>query len=163
VDAQTASVLAERVLDWRDPSELHRLNGAKDADYRAAGFSYGPRNGPFQTVDELKLVMGVTPALFDRIAPAITVFSGRQFIDPQVAPRAALLALANMDETKADGMLAARSGGGNAGILDAGTPLGGRAFTIRVEVDIADGKLVRETVVRLTDDPAQPYWVLAWR
>jgi hypothetical protein len=38
-----------------------------------------------------------------------------------------------------------------------------RAFAIRAEVDMPDGRFVREAVVRLTDDPAQPYWLLAWR
>jgi general secretion pathway protein K len=167
LDAQAANVLADRVLDWRDASELHRLNGAKDAEYRAAGYSYGPRNGPFQTIGELKLVMGMTPALFDRILPAVTVYSGRQFIDPQTAPRAVLLALPNMDAIKVDDALATREGDGSvaptAGVLDASVALGGRAFTIRTEIDTTDGKVVREAVVRLSDDPAQPYWVLAWR
>jgi general secretion pathway protein K len=163
IDGETASALADRVLDWRDQRALHRLNGAKDADYRAAGLSYGPRNGPFQTIDELKLVMGVTPALFDRVAPAITVYSGRPMFDPQVAPRAALLALANMDAATVDQMLAARTEGTAATTPDPGAPLGGRAFTIRVEIDTPDGKIAREAVVRLTDDPAQPYWVLAGR
>ena len=77
-----------------------RVNGAKDQAYRLAGTSYRPRNGPFQSVDELLLVMDMTPALFTRIAPALTVYSGRQFIDPQVAPREALLALRNMDPAR---------------------------------------------------------------
>jgi general secretion pathway protein K len=164
LDAQAASALTDRVLDWRDAGELHRLNGAKDATYAAAGVSYHVRNGPFQTIDELKLVMGVTPALFDRIKPAITVYSGSGVIDPEIAPRAALLALANMDPAKADAMLAVRSGAApSLGILNVSEPLGGRAFTIRTELDMADGIVAREVVVRLTDDPAQPYWVLAWR
>jgi general secretion pathway protein K len=167
IDPQTASVLADRILDWRDRSETHRLNGAKDAEYRAAGYAYGPRNGPFQATDELKLVMGMTPALFERIAPEITVYSGRQFVDPQTASRAVLMALPNVTEARIEEILAARAGDGSAasseGRLDPGVPLGGRAFTIRAEIDDRAGKFTRETVVRLTDDPAQPYWVLSWR
>jgi general secretion pathway protein K len=41
----------------------------------------------------------MTPALFAQVKPALTVYSGRQFIDPQVAPREALLALPGMDPT----------------------------------------------------------------
>ena len=28
---------------------LKRLNGAKEREYREAGYAYAPRNGPFQT------------------------------------------------------------------------------------------------------------------
>lgn len=170
LDAQAASEMADRVLDWRDPGAFHRLNGAKDAEYQAAGYSYGPRNGPFQAVDELRLVMGMTPALFARIAPALTVYSGRPFIDPQTAPPEALTALSNMEAAKDDDPSAGSGeSAGDAGaatpasVLAAGGALGGRAFAIRAEVATADGNVVREAVVRLTDDPAQPYWVLAWR
>jgi general secretion pathway protein K len=150
-------------ISWRDQSALHRFKGVKDADYRAAGLSYGPRNGPFQTIDELKLVLGVTPAIFERIEPAITVYSGRPIFDPQMAPRAALLALSTMDPANVDQVLAGRSSGDATGVLDPGVPLGGQAFTIRAEIGTPDADVVREAVVRLTDDPAQPYWVLAWR
>jgi general secretion pathway protein K len=38
----------------------------------------------------------------------------------------------------------------------------GRAFTIRIELERRNGVLMREAVIRLTDNPAQPYWVLGW-
>src|ERR1051326_6232184 len=53
LSAQAADELTDKILDWRDPTDAHRLNGAKDPEYRAAGFPYGPRNGPFQSVDEI--------------------------------------------------------------------------------------------------------------
>ena len=86
LEAGPASSLVDKVLDWRDPNPSHRLNGAKQNDYREAGSLYQPRNGPFQSVDELKLVMGVTLELFKRVEPALTVYSGRQFFDPQACP-----------------------------------------------------------------------------
>src|SRR6185437_2574169 len=103
-----ASAMTDRILDWRENSRSHRLNGAKDAEYRYQDYLYHPRNGPFQSVDELKLVMGVTPDLFSKIRLALTVYSGRQFIDPQFAPQAALLALPSMDSERVRTMLAAR-------------------------------------------------------
>jgi general secretion pathway protein K len=77
LEAGPASSLVDKVLDWRDPNPSHRLNGAKQNDYREAGSLYQPRNGPFQSVDELKLVMGVTPELFKRVEPALTVYCCR--------------------------------------------------------------------------------------
>ena len=108
VAPQSASAMADKIQDWRDPGALKRVNGGKEQDYRLAGLAYGPRNGPFQSVEELALVMDMTPALFKRIEPALTVYSGRQFIDPQVAPREALMALPGMDAAKVDSVIAAR-------------------------------------------------------
>jgi general secretion pathway protein K len=38
----------------------------------------------------------------------------------------------------------------------------GRAFTIRIEFERRSTTPVRELVIWLTDEPAQPYWVLSW-
>ncbi len=174
VNPQAADELTDKVLDWRDPSDAHRLNGAKAEDYRMAGYPYGPRNGPFQSVDELKLVMDMTPELFKRVAPAITVYSQRSTINPATAPREALLALPGFDTEKADAILAARSGGGN---LDAAaepdtsaTPprqplsLFGLAFSIHVELlDAGLSGYAKEVVARITGDARQPYWILSCR
>jgi general secretion pathway protein K len=163
------SSMVDKILDWRDPGPLKRLNGGKEQDYRVAGLSHGPRNGPFQSVEELALVMDMTAALFKRIEPALTVYSGRQFIDPQVAPREALLALPGMDAVKVDSVIAARmnqpSGGASNGPPVAQSPISlqGRAFTIRAQITRPTGVVVREAAVRLTDNPVQPYLVLNWK
>jgi general secretion pathway protein K len=163
LDAQAASSLVDKILDWRDSNPGRRLNGAKDRDYRAAGFAYGPRNGPFQSIEELRLVMDMTPELFQRVAPALTVYSGRQFLDPQVAPREALLAMPGMTPGAVSTVLAGRAGQARAGTIDPIVALSGRAFSIRTELPGPSGIVVREAVVRLTDHPLQPYWLLSWR
>ena len=164
LDAAAAGSLADKVLDWRDASPLKRLDGAKDADYRAAGRDYRPRNGPFQSVDELRLVLGMTPQLFERVAPALTVYSGKQFIDPQVAPREALSALPTMNTESIASLLAARTQGNAADSPSASASLiHGRAFSIRAEIEQASGASAREAVVRLTGDPGKPFWLLSWK
>jgi general secretion pathway protein K len=170
LDSFSANRLVDKILDWRDSNGLKRLNGATAQDYRAAGLAYGPRNGPFQSVDELKLVMDMTPELFRRVEPALTVYSGRQFIDPQFAPREALLALPTMNSDAADSLIAARSNqagsaysGTRTGVIDRIVPLQGRAFTIRTDIDKSTGTLSREVAIRITDNPIQPYWVMSWK
>jgi general secretion pathway protein K len=163
LDAQAASSLVDKILDWRDSNPGRRLNGAKDRDYRAAGFAYGPRNGPFQSVEELRLVMGMTSELFQRVAPALTVYSGRQFLDPQFAPREALLAMPGTTPSAVSAVLAGRVGQGRGGTIEPIVALSGRAFSIRTELPGPGGIVVREAVVRLTDHPLQPYWLLSWR
>ena len=168
VDATAAEALVDKILDWRDTSPLKRLNGAKAAEYRAAGYDYQPRNGSFQSVDELKLVMGVTPEIFARIEAAVTVYSGRPRFDPQVAPREALLALPTMDAAQAAALMAARSqtGPGGAGLPggfgDPLTALKGRAFTIVAQFQATDRVVRRKAAIRISGNPYQPYWVLNW-
>jgi general secretion pathway protein K len=170
LDAVAADRLVDKILDWRDLSPAKRLNGAKDREYQAAGFGYRPRNGPFQSVDELKLVMDMTPDLFRRVEPAITVYSGRPLIDPQVAPREALLALTAMDAQKADSIIAARTADSNRAALSAPgiaataqLPVAGRAFTVTADIERSNGTVTRQAVIRMTEDPARPYWILAWK
>jgi general secretion pathway protein K len=165
LDAQAASSLTDKILDWRESGPGRHLNGAKEAQYSAAGRAYLPRNGPFQSVDELLLLIDMTPELFRRISPALTVYSGRPFIDPQVAPREALLALPNMDADKVNAAMAARltrQGGEQSMSIDA-ISLQGRAFTIRVGIKRPSSMFVQEAAIRLTDNPAQPYWILSWK
>jgi len=158
LDFQAASSLVDKVLDWRDTSPFKRLNGAKDKDYRDAGYAYRPRNGAFQSLDELQLVMGMTADLFRRVEPALTIYSGRQFFDPQVAPREALLALPSMDETKVAALIAARPQ-----MLLSALPLNGRAFAVSARMQ-REGKIIkREAVIRMRDDPVKPFWILSWK
>lgn len=58
------SVLVDSILDWRDTDDLVRTNGAEDDYYLSLSPSYTAKNGPFDTVEELLWVRGVTPELF---------------------------------------------------------------------------------------------------
>jgi general secretion pathway protein K len=163
LNASDASAVVDKILDWRDANPGRRLNGAKEGDYRAADIHQGPRNGPFQSVDELQLVMGMTRDLYRRVEPAITVYSGRQFFDPQFAPREALLALPTMTADAVANIIAARTNRAVGGVIPTAIPLGGRAFSIRIEIPGSTGVVVHEAVVRLTDDARQPFWMLSWK
>jgi general secretion pathway protein K len=163
LNANDASAVVDKILDWRDANPGRRLNGAKEGDYRAANIHQGPRNGPFQSVDELQLVMGMTRDLYRRVEPAITVYSGRQFFDPQFAPREALLALPTMTADAVANIIAARTNRAVGGVIPTAIPLGGRAFSIRTKIPSSTGVAVHEAVVRLTDDARRPFWVLGWK
>jgi len=54
----------DSILDWRDPNREHRLNGAEEDYYRDLDPPYSCKDGPFDVVEELLLVRGVTPGLF---------------------------------------------------------------------------------------------------
>jgi general secretion pathway protein K len=164
LDPSSATGLADKILDWRTSTSLKHLNGAKEAEYRASGSAFQPRNGPFQSVDELLLVMDMTPEIFRRIEPAITVYSGHQFIDPQVAPLEALQALPNMTPDAVTAALAARANLPIDGAMfNSVASLNGRAFTVRTEFQEANRSIRHEAVVRITDDPKQTLWFLSWK
>jgi general secretion pathway protein K len=151
-------------LDWRDGSPLKRADGAKADEYRAAGYDYLPRNGPFQSVDELTLVMGMTRDLYKRVEPALTVYSGRQFVDPQFATPevlSALPSLADAHAAAAGQSMGSTTAAPMSGV--AGNPIGvfrGRAFTIDTEISRSTDVARHHSAVRLTGNPAYPFWIL---
>jgi len=85
--------LVDAILDWRDEDDLRRLNGAEDADYAAAGLAYGAKNAPFETVEEVQRVLGMSVDIYETIRPALTVDSHLPGINPLVASKLALMAL----------------------------------------------------------------------
>jgi general secretion pathway protein K len=161
LSAQAATEMADKILEWRDKRQTTRTHGATIADYAAAGLAYLPRNPPFQSVDELKLVLGITPQIFARAEPLLTVHSGRPAIDPQFAPRALLDALSGRENASADVQNIPAHSARTSGTIGANISLDGRAFAIRVTLGKAG--VIREAVVRITTNPAKPYWQLNWR
>ena len=71
--ADGASALAQSIAAWRTPMGPSQAATVL-APYRRAGLPYGPPGEAFQSVDELALVQGMTPALLDRLRPHVTVF-----------------------------------------------------------------------------------------
>jgi general secretion pathway protein K len=94
---QLATAIAEAIVDWRDADDLKQPNGAEDRDYDAEGYPYGSKDAPFDTVSEVQQVMGMDFALFQRIEPALTIYSGQALPNMAFAPQEVLQALPNMD------------------------------------------------------------------
>lgn len=64
VDPSVADILADSIMDWRDPDDLHRTNGAESDYYQSLSPSYSAKNGPLDSVEDLLWIRGMTPALF---------------------------------------------------------------------------------------------------
>lgn len=64
IDEDTANVVSDSILDWRDDNDTHRTNGAEDDYYESLGRPYPAKDGPFDAVEELLLVRGVTREMF---------------------------------------------------------------------------------------------------
>lgn len=64
IEEPRKGILVDSILDWRDEDNLHRVNGAEDDYYLSLSPPYTAKNGPFDTVEDLLWVRGVTPELF---------------------------------------------------------------------------------------------------
>jgi general secretion pathway protein K len=95
IDAGQADRLAQSIMDWKDTDELHRARGAEREAYIKAGATELPPNRPLRELGELRAVMGMTSALFDRVAPYLTTV-GSGSVNLTRAPAAVLLALPGM-------------------------------------------------------------------
>jgi general secretion pathway protein K len=85
---------AGAIIDWRDPDSLNQPSGgAEDDDYAAAGRPYGAKDAPFESIAEVEQVLGMTPAVYAKVAPFLTVFSGNGTPDPSYAAPEVLAAM----------------------------------------------------------------------
>jgi len=109
-DPEQAPALADAILDWRDSDRDRRPNGAEAPEYQAAGLSYLPADQFFGAVEEVGMVLGMTPELTRRLLPWITVH-GRRGIDPASAPAALLRALPGVDPQAVEAYLQGRESG----------------------------------------------------
>lgn len=74
MDETDARVLAGRIVDWRDTDDEANTRGAERTEYRRAGRSSGPRNNAFESISELRQVLGAE-TLTDETLDAFTVYS----------------------------------------------------------------------------------------
>jgi general secretion pathway protein K len=111
-----AQRLRDVILDWRDSDDQHLLHGAEDPEYRAAGLPYGAKDANFESVEELRQLLGMTAAVYDRIAPALTVFSARRTVNPLFAAPQVLAALPGMTPEELQAYLLLREGNRQLGL-----------------------------------------------
>ena len=102
--------IAQAILDWVDAdSEVRFPNGAEDAYYTKLETPYRAANRPFTDVSELLLVRGVTPAVYARLRPFVTVLPDEVPINMNTAPAEVLMSLApGIDRRTAELVIAAR-------------------------------------------------------
>lgn len=70
-----ALAIATQIADWRNQSNVPQKAGAKAAEYKAAGRGWGPPSRPFRSLEEVGLVLGMTPQLLARMAPHVSVYT----------------------------------------------------------------------------------------
>ncbi|WKE65667.1 type II secretion system protein GspK [Gallaecimonas kandeliae] len=154
VDKDQVPALTDAILDWRDPDDLKRLHGAEEADYLAAGRDAGPANAPFDDVDQLQQVLGMTDAIYQKLAPVLTVKNHRLGVMPLYAPRLVLMALPGASADLVDGYIQERRQNQENGLPPPPFPLSGPLtsgggiglnYTIHTDARVSDHTHTRLT------------------
>lgn len=152
LDPTRAASLAAAIVDWRTRTQMPLPGGAKTPQYRAAGLSYGPAGRPFADLDELGLVLGMTPDLLARLKPRLSVYNEsdvRQAAADDVTDQA--LAEARLSRGPGDGLSFQTQN---------------VVATVRASaVGPGGGRFTRQAVVRIKAEPGpeeMPYQILTW-
>jgi len=170
-----AGALTDKILDWRDNDDLKRLNGAESEDYQAERKAYVPQNKNFQALEELQMVLGLTPALYKKLEPVLTIYSGQDGINPLKATGETLQKAFGLDaKTVADYLNQRQNLPVNTPPPPLNVPPGGirvaaggeLAYTIFAEALLEDGPRTGiKTVVRRQfsrNNPA-PFAFVSWQ
>ncbi|OGG51573.1 MAG: hypothetical protein A3F84_06420 [Candidatus Handelsmanbacteria bacterium RIFCSPLOWO2_12_FULL_64_10] len=80
------------LMDWRDQDDVPEPGGAEAGYYQSLPQPYACKNGPLETVEELRLVRGVTPEILEAVRPYVTVY-GDGKVNLNTAPGPVLLTL----------------------------------------------------------------------
>ncbi|MBI5178772.1 MAG: type II secretion system minor pseudopilin GspK [Nitrospinae bacterium] len=81
----------DSIQDWVDADDLHRANGAESDFYQTRQNPHKARNADFDSLDELRKVNGVTPEMFARLSPIVSLYPGGA-LNVNTAPETVLLA-----------------------------------------------------------------------
>jgi general secretion pathway protein K len=137
LDDDTAARLIDVIEDWKDVDDLRR---------------------PFEAVAELQRVLGMTSAIYARIADSLTVYSRMVGINPAFASRTVLLAVPGATPDIVDTYIAQRDAALAAKQPPPVFPVAGTVaatlnlWRIRAEVTTSDGvTFAREAVMRPGD------------
>lgn len=110
-DSDQANRLAGATVDFRDKDDYvtgEGSGGSEKGTYQQAGLTYGPKNGDFESIEELLLVKGVTKEIYSLVENYITIY-GNGRVNVNTCQKETLLAL-GLTETLAEKIMAFRSG-----------------------------------------------------
>lgn len=152
INPERSRSFASRIIDWRDADDQPGPGGAEIEDYQRANLSYGPRNSPFESVGELRQVLGLAD-LSAELLDAFTVYSTRsptivlEFAQPLVHGALTRLSNGSVDTNSA-------------------TPgpqlLMGQVARIHACTEKDAITLCRVAVARLTGSRLKPFLMYAW-
>jgi general secretion pathway protein K len=181
IERALARRLGASIADWVDSEIEPRPLGAEMQQYTDAGRTYGPPNAPIESIDDLQLVLGMTPEILALVRPYLTILTESEKLEgnnPSPIVRRAL-ALAARLQTGADGEASDNEGRDDAPVVSPLTSIAVATSTsaaagagagddeiVRLEVTARasnGGIFVRDTVLKLDSNSPKGYVVLDWR
>jgi general secretion pathway protein K len=143
--------LANEIIDFRDVDQISQDGGPEPVRYD--GRTFGPKNAPFETNEELDQIPGIEGQRYRDVIEFVTVNSFEAGIDPDAAPQE-LRRLFEQEPT-----------GDFIGMLsEFSSRSARRAYGLDVRATLANGgRFRRKAVVYMTGQPARPFSILEWR
>ncbi len=174
LDIERRTPILNAVLDWRDKDNLHRQSGAEDPEYERAGLTYGAKDGPFDTIEELQQVLGMPPETYQALKSLVTVYSRQAGVNQMLAPSTVLRAIPGADPTQIESYIQARQAAAVPGQATAAPPppfqsrfnsgQSGQAYVLSAQARVSGGGAVRlQATVRISRQVDNPYSILSWR
>jgi len=151
IDKTMARSFAARIIDWRDADDQPIVSGAEREEYALAHVDYRPRNGPFESVEELRQVLGLAEVNAE-ILDAFTVYSTRS---PTIAYE-----FAHPLVRRALKLLSASSDGTQSQIP--GQTLIGQALRVHACTGQNRVTVCRAAIVRWINNRQKPFLTHAW-
>ena len=175
IDEDRQIKLLGAILDWRDADDLVNINGAEKTEYEEAGLNYGPRNKPFDSIEELQLVLGMDKKVYAWMEPLVTVYSGQPIVNYKVASKEVLKTNPAFDGDMINSYLLERINSARNNLPSPSLPTipGLRSastgnvnvVTIISEVFLADSSRASISVVvkKVESSNANPFQILRWQ
>ena len=149
---ETADLVADGIAEWRQQQAPGDASSSIPPEYRMEGRQWAPGGEEFERLDELQLVRGMTPALYQASVPYLTL-ALEQGPWLQYAPPAVLAAIAR----------AKRVSGVAVDTADARGPC---ILWVTATARGADGaRFIRRVMLRFDGELSGPAWkyrILAW-
>lgn len=162
-----AAVIVDSILDWTDKDNLRRLNGAEDEYYLSLSFPYRAKNGPFDAVEELLLVKGMSAdILFGNserkgIIHYLTIYGTSSKININAAPRELLMALPGLTEDTLKRIVDQREAGEFKTVQDIQAITGLNFPTLAQYIDMSETNVYTIESVGFYGDSKQGYGIRA--
>ena len=175
-------------MDWRDSDDLHRLNGAENKYYQLLPNPYACKNAAFDSVEELLLVRGMRPELFDeKLKTIVTIIPeshGTRTASAQIninaAPRRLLEALPQITSQQVQNLIDYRAYRDFISIEEVRDLIGGQTFsaispyitlslspyyTIRAEGRVTGGAVrqIIQAMVKIDEELPAGYQFFNWQ
>ena len=102
--------LVDAWFDWIDANDLKRLNGAEKKYYQKEKLDYIPRNGQFESVDEILLIRGFKEVFNGiNLGDVFSLYGGRSYkVNPNQASKEVLVMIPGITAEVANEIIKAR-------------------------------------------------------